>query len=91
MSGRSSDMSYTKPPIPIDAINKQMDHLHLIPSTKEIKSQINSLRQGHKVELEGVIVNVKSIDNYNWDSNLMITSPEDHRKIIVWVESIRIE
>ncbi len=91
MNGRSSDISYTKPPIPVQAINKQMDHLHLIPSTKEIKSQINSLRQGHLIELEGVIVNVKSIDNYNWDSYFTNTDPDNYRKMIIWVESIRIE
>lgn len=68
-----------------------MDHLHLIPSNKEIKSTINGLRQGHKIKIEGIIVNVESIDNYDWDSKTILTNKEEHRKLVVWVESIQVE
>jgi hypothetical protein len=91
MSNRTASMSYTKPPIPVKQIHQQMDHLHLIPSNKEIKSTINGLRQGHKIKLEGIIVNIESIDNYDWDSKTILTNKEEHRKLVVWVESIQVE
>ncbi len=91
MSEREARLEFTKPPIPVESINKQVEHLHLIPSSKEIKDQINRLRQGSKVKLEGIIVNVESVDNYNWSSTLTISNSETYRKMILWVESIRVE
>jgi len=90
ISKRTFDINFTKPPIPETSMYKQMELLHLIPSTKEIEEQINWLRTGNIIRIEGKLVNVESINSFNWNSELQQIQDQASKKMILWVESIEI-
>jgi hypothetical protein len=90
ISNRSFDLNYTKPPIPARSMYEQMELIHLIPSTKEIESDINWLRAGSIVRFEGKLVNVESGNNFNWNSDYLESQNDRSKKLILWVESLEI-
>jgi len=91
LSERSFELNYTKPPIPESTMFKQMELLHLIPSTKEIDDRIKKLRSGNVIEIEGKLVDVESTENFNWTNDLLLSNSKNSNHLILWVENLEIQ
>ena len=91
LNGRSFQLNYTKPPIKDSRMYNQMELLHMIPSTKEIEKTISWLRAGTILTVKGKVVNVESTNDYNWNSEILLTDGAETKKLILWVESIEVQ
>lgn len=91
LKGRSFQLNYTKPPIKDSRMYNQMEHLHLIPSTREIEKTISWLRAGTILAIKGKVVNLESTNDYNWNSEILLTNDAETKKLILWVESIEVQ
>ncbi len=88
LSDRYFKMSFTRPPIPLEHMYSEMDLLHLIPSSEEVKKTMNGLRKGHIVSIEGFIVNVESSSSFNWESEHLRRDHTRLPNLVLWVNKI---
>jgi len=45
-------------------------NMHLIPSSRRVRKQLEGVRAGNVVRLQGYLVNVSRADGYTWNSSL---------------------
>lgn len=90
---RQSDRSFywemAKPPIQQEKMWQNAANMHLIGSTDEIKEQINFLREGHIVELEGYLVDAKASD-WTLETSLSRSDIGSNSSELVWIKSLTI-
>lgn len=91
---RQSDRSFywemAKPPIKQNKMWQNAANMHLIGSTPEIRDKINSLRQGHIVRIEGVLVNATSPAGWTLETSLSWDDIGDNSSELVWIKSLTI-
>ena len=90
MDDRDFEMEYIRPPIQENQMLSQMDLLHMIPSSPNINKEAKKLRNGNLIALEGLLVDVESSRNYNWNNNLVKAGTNETRTLIIWVTKLEV-
>lgn len=57
-------------PIPREAIETHSANMHMIPANQEIAAQLNNLRVGQLVKINGYLVQANGQDGFHWKSSL---------------------
>lgn len=76
-SGRWMHWSADSLPIPRKDIEHNAANVHVIPMNKEIEDEIDRLREGDVIKIQGKLVNVKAKDGFYWNSSLTRTDTGD--------------
>lgn len=58
-----------EPPLPVDVIVRSSSNMHLIPSSAEVRRQLEAVRPGATVTLHGWLVDVSAPDGWQWRSS----------------------
>ena len=92
---RQSDRSFywemAKPPIKKHEMWENASNMHLIGSTQTIREKINSLREGHIIQIEGYLVNATSpTDGWTLKSSLRRDDFGKDSSELVWIKSLTI-
>ncbi len=91
---RQSDRSFywemARPPIEQKQMWQHAANMHLIGSTQAIRDKINSLRQGHLVNIEGYLVNAKSPEGWTLKTSLSRDDLGEGSSELVWINSLTI-
>lgn len=77
-------------PIPRRELETHSANMHLVPSSKDIHSKINSARAGEIVEISGKLIKVTAPDGWRWRSSLSRTDTGSHACELFWVEEFEI-
>ncbi len=91
LSNRNWKHKLTRLPLTVDEIKAQSALWHLIPSTPEIKKKIHSLRKGHIITMEGLLVNVTDKDGLRWETSTELDDTKNPRNEIIWVTSFNVK
>ncbi|HCD53022.1 MAG TPA: hypothetical protein DEQ34_11275 [Balneolaceae bacterium] len=91
LKDRYYDLDLTKAPFPLHEIKAQIGLWHLIPANKNISDKLKKLRSGHILTIEGYIVNVESLDEVGWKSELEAPRNGHLKNSIIWVEHIQLK
>lgn len=91
MSKRQWHHKLTNLPLPANTIKEQTALLHLIPSTPAIKKVILSIRNGHIIRFEGLLVNVVDKEGLKWETSTSIKDNQARKNSIVWVTSLSLK
>ncbi|WP_178862412.1 hypothetical protein [Thiomicrorhabdus cannonii] len=68
-----------------------MANIHIIPSTEEITMQLKSVRTGDIIQINGLLVDVKSKkDAWYWKTSTTFMDNGDHADEILWLENLEI-
>ena len=78
-------------PLSVDEIKAQSALWHLIPSTPEIKKRIHSLRKGHIITMEELLVNVIDKDGLRWETSTELDDTKNPRNEIIWITSFQVK
>lgn len=65
-------------------------NMHLIPSTGGVREQLEDVRPGNLVHMQGYLVNVTGPDGYYWNSSLTREDTGNGACELFYVESIRV-
>lgn len=90
LNNRDYQLDYTKPPVNLSLIAEQTDLWHLIPSNSEVEEQIDKLRNGNIIYLEGILVNISDATNYQFVSATELSNKNRKIGFNIWVEKIHI-
>ncbi len=91
LSNRDWNHKLTRLPLSVDEIKAQSALWHLIPSTPEIKKRIHSLRKGHIITMEGLLVNVIDKDGLRWETSTELDDTKNPRNEIIWITSFQVK
>lgn len=90
---RQSDRSFywemANPPIQQEKMWQYAANMHMINSTEAIRKKINSLREGHIVEIEGYLVNAEASD-WTLETSLTRSDIGSNSSELVWIKSLTI-
>lgn len=75
------------PPIPETEIIRSSANMHLIPSDAQIKSQIDQVRVGQIVSIQGFLVQAHDSSGRTWRSSLSREDSGAGACEVIWVES----
>ncbi len=78
-------------PIPLRQIALHSANMHMIPANREVRRQLQAVRPGNIVELEGHLVNVRRDDGWGWKSSLTRTDVGSGACELIWVETLQVE
>lgn len=91
---RQSDRSFywemTKPPIEQSKMWQNASNMHLIPSNNTIKENLEQLRKGHVVRIEGYLVDVESNKGWQWKTSLSRDDIGNGSSELVWINNLTI-
>lgn len=91
---RQEDRSFywemTKPPISKPQMWEQAANMHLIGPTEEMRDKINSLRKGHVVQVEGLLVNAESSKGWSLKTSLSRDDIGDGSSELLWIQKLNI-
>lgn len=91
---KQSDRNYywetTEFPIPQNKMKLYSANMHMVPSNQVIKEKLGSLRNGHIVNIKGLLVKVSSNAGWNIKSSLTRTDRGKKANEVVWVQEIEI-
>jgi hypothetical protein len=63
-------------------------NMHLIPSSGTVRSQLQRVRPGHIVDLQGKLVNASRADGYRWNTSLTRADTGGGACELFYVESV---
>ena len=75
-------------PIPRRDIETHSANMHLIPASRAIADQLQSVRPGHIVNLSGYLVDVRRDDGWHWRSSLTREDTGAGACELIWVETV---
>jgi len=78
-------------PVSEKVITVSSSNMHMIPATREIEEQLQSLHRGKVIQLSGYLVMVAGDDGWKWRSSLSRTDTGDGSCELVWVERLSIQ
>lgn len=90
LNNREYQLDYTKPPIELSLVSEQTDLWHLIPSSAVVEDEIDKLRNGNIIYIEGILVNISDDTNYEFVSATEINETTKKNGFNIWVEKIHI-
>ncbi len=77
-------------PIPRSEIISSSANMHLIPSTKEVRDAIGSVREGQVVRFTGYLVRAIGPNGWRWTTSLTRTDTGNGACELVWVETFEV-
>jgi hypothetical protein len=77
-------------PIPRREIEASSANMHMIPASAPVRSQLNGVRVGQIVRLQGYLVRVQGRDGWRWASSLSREDTGNGACEVIWVESVEI-
>jgi len=77
-------------PIPRKEIETYSANIHLIPADDNIKSRMNSTKQGEIIELQGKLVKIEASDGWKWASSLTRDDINAGACELIWVEDFQL-
>ena len=90
MDERSYKVKFAQQPLEVSTIHKQSDLWHLIPSTSEIEEELNHLRVGHIIKIEGLLVDIEHETGFNFSTSTKTSSIQNTKGFAIWIEDFRI-
>ncbi|MTI86611.1 MAG: hypothetical protein FH748_01440 [Balneolaceae bacterium] len=91
LTDRNYDIEISRPPIPVKKVYNQSNLWHLVPSNKEIREKVTSIRTGNIIQVEGLLVSLKGENDFRWSTLKTIHAQPNERGAILWIEKISIE
>ncbi|MFY9178619.1 MAG: hypothetical protein WAO12_02430 [Venatoribacter sp.] len=76
--------------VPTSVVMQHSANTHIIPADKYVAKNIDAMRPGQVVELEGYLVNVRSTDGWYWNTSLTRNDTGAGACELFWVESARV-
>lgn len=61
---------HNPPPVPEAAIMRHAANTHIIPATERVADQIEAMRPGEVITLQGYLVNATATDGWHWNTSL---------------------
>jgi len=77
-------------PIPERELETSAANMHLIPSDKNIEREIDNVRRGQVVHLEGYLVRVDASDGWHWVSSLTREDTGAGACEVFYVQQVRV-
>ena len=74
--------------IPRRVIETHSANMHLIPADGVIENQLDRVRPGHLVRLQGYLVEARANDGFRWRSSLTRDDTGNGACELIWVEQI---
>ncbi|MGP1664981.1 MAG: hypothetical protein ACTS5I_03510 [Rhodanobacter sp.] len=78
-------------PIPRREIETSSANMHLIPASKGIKRQLERVRSGQVVRIEGFLVNANRANGWHWNTSMTRNDTGAGACELIYVESITID
>ena len=78
------------PPIPAQEIVSNSANMHMIPANGTVKDQLESVRTGEIINVNGYLVRADAPDGWRWISSLTRTDSGDGACELIWVKSLSI-
>ncbi len=79
-----------QPPIPLEQIIVHSANMHMIPADSTVEKQLDKVRPGSVVELEGQLVWARASDGWQWRSSLTRADSGNGACELVLVRSVRL-
>ncbi len=78
-------------PIPRREIETSRANMHLIPADAGVRAQLERVRIGQVVHIQGFLVDARRPDGWHWNSSLTRDDTGDGACELVFVESLAVE
>ncbi|GAB4216668.1 MAG: hypothetical protein OHK0012_19400 [Synechococcales cyanobacterium] len=75
-------------PIPRAEIEHNSANMHLVPANAEVDRQLQALRVGQVVTIEGSLIRVEARDGWRWQSSLTRTDTGNGACELIWVDRL---
>ncbi len=90
-SGRFASMSYDPgSDIAVNDIIHNSSNVHVIPASHGVKKQLQKIKKGQTVEIEGYLVNISHSDGWRWQTSMSRHDRGNGACEILLVTSVRI-
>ncbi len=89
-SVRYFSLRWSRAPIPAEEIMGHAANTHIIPADSHVAAQLDKMRPGQVIELEGYLVNASAADGWHWQSSLTREDTGNGACELFWVEAARI-
>ena len=89
-SVRYFSLHWQRPPLPAEEIMRHAANTHIIPADSRVAGQLDKMRPGQVIELEGYLVNVAAPDGWRWHTSLTREDTGNGACELFWVEVARI-
>jgi hypothetical protein len=76
------------PPIPLKEIERSSANMHVIPADKQVARDLDKVRQGSLIRLQGKLVEARRSDGFHWRSSLTREDTGAGACELILVESI---
>lgn len=74
-------------PVPVSQVMENSANTHLIPATRRVAKQLEDMRPGQLIALEGYLVNATAPDGWRWNTSLSRKDTGAGACELFWVES----
>ena len=89
-SGRFYWLRWQQLSVPVTQVMQNSANTHIIPANSHVAGQIQSMRPGQVIELNGYLVNAFASDGWHWLSSLTRKDTGAGACELFWVESARV-
>lgn len=69
-------------------VAQSMANVHIVPASDRIAQQLEALRAGQRVQLQGQLVEIRGDDGWRWRSSLSRTDTGRGSCELLWLESL---
>ncbi len=87
-SGRFYRWWTSEMPIPRQAIVSNSANMHMVPGDEMVEEQLESLREGDLVRLEGYLIQAETSDGWRWKSSMTRSDSGNGACELVWVRKL---
>lgn len=77
-------------PIPQREIETSSANMHMIPADEDVKRQLEDVRQGQVVHIEGFLVDATRADGWHWNTSMTRNDTGGGACELIYVESVTI-
>lgn len=75
-------------PIPQREIEQSSANMHMIPANGDIKAQLENVREGQLIHIEGFLVNASRADGWHWNTSMTRNDTGGGACELVYVEKV---
>ena len=77
-------------PIPQREIERSSANMHMIPADEDVKRQLEDVRPGQVVHIEGFLVDAKRADGWHWNTSMTRNDTGGGACELIYVESVTV-